>query len=210
MLTRISLRISASNMRELLIATSNEGKLREMLAILEGIPFTVLSLADIEKGPDVEEPAETFEGNAIIKAFMYGKRTGKLTLAEDTGLEVDALNGGPGVRTARYDVDDKARNEKLLRELAEVPDEKRGATFKTVAAIYDPSTDKIRTCYGECRGAITRDFKGTHGFGFSPLFHVNEANKRLAEMTYEEMRPVNHRGKAVSKARDILLAEFAE
>jgi len=195
-------------MRELLIATTNKGKLDEMLAILKDIPFKILSLNDVEKESDVEEPGQTLEGNAIIKAFTYGKRTGKLTLAEDTGLEVDALNGGPGVWTARYDKDDDSRNERMLRELKDVPDDKRRATFKTVAAIYDPKTDKIRTCYGECRGKIAHDYKGEHGFGFSPIFHVDETGKRLAEMTYDELKPVNHRGKAVTKARETLLAEF--
>ena len=157
----------------------------------------------------IEEPAETLEGNALIKAFTYGKHAGMLTLADDTGLEVDALNGGPGVRTARYaEGGDDVRNEKLLRELADVSDDRRGARFRTVAAIYDPSTDKVRTFEGECVGSITRAYRGTSGFGFSPLFLVNEKNKTLAEMEMDELHTVNHRSKAFKKAKEILLAEF--
>jgi XTP/dITP diphosphohydrolase len=195
-------------MRELLVATSNKGKLKEILSILDGVPFAVLSLSDV--GLDsIEEPAETLEGNALIKAFIYGKHSGMLTLADDTGLEVDALGGGPGVRTARYaDGDDTARNEKLLRELADVSDSERGARFRTVAAIYDPATDKVRTFEGECVGSIAREYRGTNGFGFSPLFEVRENGKTLAEMEMEELHGVNHRSKAFLKAKEILLKEF--
>ena len=195
-------------MRELLIATTNPGKLEEMLSILDSIPCTIMSLRDVESGQPVEEPAETYEGNAIIKAFTYGKRTGKLTLAEDTGLDVDALPGKLGVRTARYDTNDDTRNQKLLKEMTNINDENRGATFTTVVAIYDPINDLIRTCSGQCRGKIMHDLKGDHGFGFSTLFYVDETGKRLAEMSFEELRTVNHRGKAMLRARETLLAEY--
>ena len=194
-------------MRELLVATSNEGKLKEILSIMEGVPFTVRSLKDVGLA-DIEEPAETLEGNALIKAFTYGKRSGMLTLADDTGLEVDALDGAPGVRTARYAEDHEARNQKLLRALADVPDSERGATFRTVAAIYDPVTDKVRTFEGSCVGSITREYRGTNGFGFSPIFEVAENGKTLAEMEMDELHKVNHRSKAFKKAREIILKEF--
>src|SRR3989344_7319236 len=142
-------------MKELLIATGNKGKLSEMLAILAGVPFTIRTLADVQAGEDVEETGATLEENAILKAKTYGTRTGKLTIAEDTGLEVDFLNGGPGVRTARYaEGSDEDRNNKLLSELKDVPEEKRGARFRTVAAIFDPNTGAAETAEGECRGRI--------------------------------------------------------
>ncbi len=200
--------LATSNMRELLIATSNKGKLKEILSIMNDAPFTILSMDDVGLEA-VEEPAETLEGNALIKAILYGKKSGKLTLADDTGLEVDFLNGGPGVRTARYaEGDDSARNEKLLRELADVPAEARGARFRTVAAIFDPETEKISTFEGECVGSITREYRGTNGFGFSSLFEVKENGRTLAEMEMEELHGVNHRSKAFLKAREILLRDF--
>lgn len=195
-------------MRELLVATSNKGKLKEILSILVGAPFTVRSLDDTGLAA-IEEPAETLEGNALIKAIVYGKNSGMLTLADDTGLEVDALEGGPGVRTARYAEDDRARNEKLLAALAGLPDAERGARFRTVAAIFDPASDRVRTFEGECIGRIAREYRGTNGFGFSPIFEVAENGKTLAEMEMDELHTVNHRSKAFKKAREILLAEFA-
>ncbi len=195
-------------MRELLVATGNQGKLPEMLAALGEVPFTILTLADVQAG-DVEEPAETLEGNAIIKAMIYGNRTGKLTLAEDTGLEVDALGGGPGVRTARYALGtDADRNAKLLQELHDLPDEKRGARFHTVAAIFDPESSKIRTCEGECRGRILREYRGNKSFGFGPIFLVDELGKTLSEVETDVRNSVSHRGRALAKAREILLKEF--
>jgi XTP/dITP diphosphohydrolase len=194
-------------MRELLIATSNKGKLKEILSIVSDAPFKVLSLDDVGFSA-IEEPAETLEGNALIKAFTYGKRSGFLTLADDTGLEVDALGGGPGVRTARYANDHEARNQKLLKELAEVPDNERTARFRTVAAIYDPVDDRVFTFEGLCEGRITREYRGTNGFGFSPIFEVIENGKTLAEMDMEELHTVNHRSKAFAKALNILQSQF--
>ncbi|MSU73726.1 RdgB/HAM1 family non-canonical purine NTP pyrophosphatase [Candidatus Kaiserbacteria bacterium] len=197
-------------MRELLIATSNKGKLSEMLAILTVVPFTILTLADVDAGGDVEETGTTLEENAILKAKTYGARTGKLTIAEDTGLEVDFLNGGPGVRTARYtEGSDDDRNQKLLRELQDVPEEGRGAQFRTVAAMYDPVTDKVRTSEGICHGRIAREGKGKNGFGYSPVFFVDELGKTMAELDIETRNSISHRGKALAKARDILIAEFS-
>ena len=196
-------------MRELLIATGNKGKLSEMLAILSGVPFSVLTLNDVDAGGDVEETGETLEENAILKAKTYGTRTGKLTIAEDTGLEVDFLNGGPGVRTARYaEGSDEDRNNKLLQELKDVPEKKRGARFRTVAAIYDPATGIVKTTEGECRGRIVDEPKGEKGFGFAPIFFVEELRKRMAEVDIEARTAISHRGKALTKMRQILLNDF--
>ncbi len=196
-------------MRELLIATSNKGKLSEMLAMLKGVPFTILTLSDVDGGAEVEETGETLEENAILKAKAYGTRMGKLTIAEDTGLEVDFLNGGPGVRTARYaEGSDDDRNQKLLRELRDVPEEKRGARFRTVAAIYDPETDVLRTAEGSCVGRIVNEPKGEKGFGFAPIFFVDELGKRMAEVDIETRTAISHRGIALTKIRQILMNEF--
>lgn len=199
-------------MRELLIATTNKGKLSEMLAILEGVPFTILTPNDPRVGLvgfDVEETGETLAENAILKAKAYGNRTGKLTIAEDTGLEVDALGGRPGVRTGRYaEGGDDDRNQKLLRELAGVPDEQRGARFRTVAALYDPISGVVRTAEGECRGRIVDEPRGEKGFGFAPIFFVEELGKTMAEIDIQTRTAISHRGKALTKMRKILLTEF--
>lgn len=199
-------------MRKLLVATRSKGKFPEMVSLLEGLPFEMVSLNDAPGLPrdyEVEEPAMTFEGNAIIKAMTFGNKTGLLALAEDSGLEVDALSGRPGVYTARYAPgSDKDRYMKLLRELEDVPEEERTARFRAVAAIYDPETEKIRTCEGVYEGSIAAEPKGEEGFGYDPVFYNKELGKTNAHMTREEKNAVSHRGKALQKARRILEEEF--
>jgi len=196
-------------MRELLIATGNKGKLPEMLAAIGDVPFKIVTLNDVDGGPEPEEPGNTMEGNALIKAFTYGKRTGLLTLAEDTGLEVDALGGEPGVHTKRFGDSDQHRNEKLLKLLENVSDEKRTARFRTVAAIYDPTTDKTALSEGECRGRIIREYRGNKSFGFGPIFFADELGATFSEVETDVRNSVSHRGRALAKAQEKLLAEFA-
>lgn len=199
-------------MKKLLIATRSKGKLPEIIAGLQGSPFEFLSIADVKELPpdfEVEEPAMTFEGNAIIKAMTLGKKTGLLTLAEDAGLEVDALDGRPGVYTARYAPGtDEDRYRKLLGELDNTPDGKRGARFRCVMAIYDPTNDKIRTCDGVYEGRIIREPQGSGGFGYDPIFFNDTLGKTNAEMTMEEKTAVSHRGAALRKVKEILEEEF--
>ena len=198
-------------MKKLLIGTRSKGKFPEIVKILEGLPFEFLNLNDTDLPPDyeVEEPAVTFEGNAIIKAMIMGKATGLLTIAEDAGLVVDALDGRPGVYTARYAPGtDEDRYTKLLKELEGVPMEKRTARFKAVAAIYDPETDKVRTCEGIYEGLIAEKPSGENGFGYDPVFFNPESEKTNAEMTWEEKNEVSHRGKAMRQARKIIEQEF--
>src|SRR5438874_13919 len=148
-------------MRELLIATGNIGKFPEITAVLSGIPFTFQNLNDLgyPEGYEVEEPGSTFEGNAIIKAMTWGKRSGKLTIAEDSGFVVDALGGRPGVYSARYvEGTDADRCNKVLQEMQNVSDEKRSARFITVVAIYDPERgDAVRLCEGMTEGTVTHE-----------------------------------------------------
>jgi len=199
-------------MRELLIATRNKGKLPEIVAALSGMPFQIVNLEDtaIPKDFEVEEIAQTFEGNALIKAFMYGKKSGKLTLAEDSGLEVDTLGGRPGVMSARYAPgSDEDRYKKLLSELVGIPYDERGAQFRAVVAIYDPESDKIRTCEGIMRGHIVGEARGGAGFGYDPVFYSDELDKTCGEMTLAEKNKVSHRGRALLKAREILTKDFS-
>lgn len=198
-------------MTKLLIATRNQGKIAEIREALADLAVEIVGLDDagVPKDFIVEEPAATLKDNAIIKAKSYGRKTGLLTLAEDAGLEVDALGGKPGVLTARYAPGtDEDRWRKLLQEMANVPDEARTAQFRAVAAIYDLVSEKVRTCEGIYRGRIIRVPRGTAGFGYDPIFFNEELQKTNAEMGLAEKNSVSHRGQALRQARDILLREF--
>ena len=196
---------------KLLIATTNRGKLKEYREMLVGLPFEVMSLEDAGITLDVEETGETFEENAILKAKTYAAMSGMLTLADDSGLEVDALGGEPGVRSARYageGATSRQRNELLLRNLAAADDGGRGARFRCVIAVASPSGDWVRTVEGACEGTIAHEMKGETGFGYDPLFIVPEYGAHMAELSMEQKNRISHRGRAVERAKP-LLAEAA-
>jgi XTP/dITP diphosphohydrolase len=194
-------------MRKLLVATRNRGKIPEIENGLAGLPFELVTLDDagVPGDLDIAETAETFEGNAILKAEGYGRKAGLLTIADDSGLSVDALNGQPGVQSARYaSGSDADRYMKLLDVMKDVPDEERTAQFTSVIAIYDPTSGKIETCEGLVRGKIMREPRGEFGFGYDPVFYSDELGARFAEVPTAEKQKGDHRGKALAKARDIL------
>lgn len=195
-------------MRKLLVCTRSKGKFPEIVRKLEGLPFEFLNLNDIKEIPkdfEVEETKETFEGNAILKARTIGEMTGLLTLADDSGLEVDALAGRPGVYSARYAPGtDCDRCEKLLGELEGVPEEKRTARFRCVVAVYDPRTKVVKTGAGKCEGKITLVPRGSNGFGYDPVFFNPSLGKTNAELTTEEKNKISHRGRALEKVRSLL------
>jgi XTP/dITP diphosphohydrolase len=196
-------------MRELLIATGRQGKVDEIRAMLAGAPFTVVGLADLGIPADVEEVGTTYEANALTKAFIYGKRSGKLTLSEDSGFEIDHLGGKPGVFTAEYAAGTPDGGcTKTLDALMRVPEEKRGATARSVIVVYDPSNDKIRMSEGESRGRIALAIRGGGGFGHDPIFFYDNGEKTGGEMTTEEKNRVSHRSRAFAKMKEILLKEF--
>ncbi|HEY4488547.1 MAG TPA: non-canonical purine NTP pyrophosphatase [Candidatus Paceibacterota bacterium] len=196
-------------MRELLLATTNKDKLTEILDGLGEIPFTIITLRDVSADFDIEETASTVEGNALIKAFTYGKRFGKLTLAEDTGLEVDALGGRPGVNTARYAPGTHAdRRKKMIEEMSEVTPLRRGARFRSVIAIYDPERgDRVETCEGVCVGRIAESERGEKGWGYDAIFEY-EDGKTGGELDWEAKKKHNHRSRAAEAARGMLLRDF--
>lgn len=192
-------------MRILLIASNNTGKIKEIKEILRGIPFEIKSLIDIRFDMDVEETGKTFAENAILKAKTIGEKTGLLTLADDSGLEVDALGGKPGIYSARYiEGTDLDRINKLLNELKGTPKEKRTARFKAVIALYDPQTKNIQTFEGVSEGCITEKPIGANGFGYDPVFFNVDLGKTNGDVTLEEKNRVSHRARALLKVKNYL------
>ena len=197
---------------QLLVATRNPGKAREFRQLLNGIPFDVTSLEQAGIATEVEETGSTFEENACIKARAYASLSDLLTLADDSGLEVDALGGGPGVRSARYggpDVSDEGRVELLLENLKDVPWEDRGGRFRCVIAIAWPSGE-VRTVTGVVEGVIQNEPKGTNGFGYDPVFYLPHLDRTTAELSLEEKNGLSHRAQAARKAMELLKAIFKD
>jgi XTP/dITP diphosphohydrolase len=192
-------------MRKLLVATKNKGKFKEFYGILRDLPYGIITLDQAGIDFEVQENGKTFEENAILKAKEYAKKTGFLTLADDSGLCVDYLNGDPGIKSARYiDGSDKDRYEYLLKQLENIPKEKRTAVFISVIAVFDPETKKMITTKGECPGKIAFEPKGANGFGYDPIFIVDELGKHFAELSFEEKIQVSHRAKALQKIKPCL------
>lgn len=183
---------------QILIATKNEGKLKEFKQIFTAKGIEVLSLKDVDEDVDVQENGLTFEENARLKADSYAKTIGIPVLADDSGLEIDALNGRPGIFSARYagDHNDAANNAKVLTELGGVPDEKRTATFHTSVVVRKPDGTEL-VANGNLRGRILSVPRGDNGFGYDPLFYVEEKQKTLAQMTREEKNQISHRALAI-------------
>ncbi len=187
---------------DILVATKNKGKLKEIKSILDG--YNVLGLDDIGIDVDVEENGTTFEENALIKAREISKLSGKTVIADDSGLEVDYLNGAPGIYSARYtDGSDDDRVNKLLSELSGVPREKRGAHFTCAIAIVYADGEE-HTFRGECYGIIGTEKKGDNGFGYDPVFFFEEYNMTLAEASEEMKNKVSHRSIALEKLKKFL------
>lgn len=192
---------------ELLLATSNTGKVRELAQLLEGLPVKLHHLSEFEPVTPVEETGETFDDNASLKAIFYGQRTGLLTLADDSGLEVDALGGAPGVRSARYagaDATDGQRVARLIEELTGSGYDARRARFVCVLALFDPATARIRTFHGVCAGRIATSARGSQGFGYDPVFVPEGYDLSFAELPTEIKQRISHRARALAAARDYL------
>jgi len=192
---------------KLLLATNNKGKVREYKSLLRGIPHQIVTPADECIAAEVEETGSSFEENAGLKAAALAAASGLLTLADDSGLEVDALGGEPGVLSARYageGASDADRINYLLEKLKGVPEKERNARFRCVIAIASPEGN-IQTCSGECRGVIAAKPGGNNGFGYDPVFYVPELGKTMAELPPEEKNKVSHRARAAEKAREILM-----
>ena len=185
----------------IIFATSNQGKMREIREILKGLGTEILSMKEAGVQADIVEDGDTFEANAVIKAKAVWEEAGGIVLADDSGLEVDALGGAPGVFSARYagpDGDDAANNAKLLAELAAVPDAERTARFVcTLVFIDEDGTESVAR--GTIEGSIGREPRGSEGFGYDPLFLPDEydGTRALAEVSQAEKNGISHRGNAL-------------
>ena len=189
---------------KLLIATSNPGKLVEVREILDGLELELVSLADLGL-PAPEEPFATFQENAAAKATACATLASLWTLADDSGLCVDALDGGPGVRSARFADSDEARRRKLLERLRAIPPGRRGAHFFCAVALASPDGQRIFRAEGRVDGQIALEPRGAGGFGYDPLFLPEEAPGRtLAELEPAEKNRLSHRGRALQRLRPLL------
>ena len=192
--------------RSILIATKNPGKVREFAQALEPEGFEVLGIDRLSDTTEVEETGETFAANARLKAEGYSSRTTMLVLADDSGIEVDALDGAPGVNSARYGgptLDDDGRNRLLLRELEGVPDEKRGARFRCVLALAREGKT-LATFDGVIEGRINHGPEGDNGFGYDPLFFHPPSGCTTAQLAPADKQKVSHRGQAIAVLLDAL------
>lgn len=191
---------------DILLATNNQGKVQELEKLLGDLPFNVKSLRDFPQIGEIEEDGESFAENALIKARAGARATGLLTLADDSGLEVDVLQGEPGVRSARFagePKDDGRNNAKLLELLKDIPLYRRAARFKSVIALVMPDGEEFVT-EGTCEGLISLEPKGQGGFGYDPLFYVPDYDKTFAELSLDEKNAISHRGKALRAAAAML------
>lgn len=193
--------------RKLILSSGNKHKIKEIKNILKDMPFDVVSKDDIGfEDFDVVEDGDTLEENAFKKAFELSKLIKGIIIADDTGLFVDALNGQPGVYSARYageHVSYTDNNKLLLKNLSEVPMEKRTAQFKTVMAVVLENGERLMV-EGVCRGKIALKSRGENGFGYDPLFIVEDTNKTFSEMTDEEKNKISHRANALKNLKEKL------
>lgn len=185
----------------LLFATTNLGKLAELTSLVKGTRIEVVGLHQVPllSGIEVEETGTTFEENARLKAQQYGQMSGLVTVADDSGLSVDALQGQPGVYSKRYGYTDTERIHKLLAEMKDIPAANRTAHFTAALALYNPASDKTIVTLGEAPGLITSEPHGSNGFGYDPIFFSNDLQKTFAEALPEEKNRVSHRGQAFQK-----------
>jgi len=195
----------------LLVATNNRGKAAEFRTLLAGCGWEIVTPADVGLDLDVEESGPDYATNAKIKAEAFAAAGGLLALADDSGIEIDALGGLPGVLSARYagpDGTDADRVARVLAEMKEVPPEKRQARFVCVIALAGPD-GRVRFAEGECEGIVAEAPRGDDGFGYDPIFYLPEKGRTMAELPSEEKNAVSHRGRAARKAC-VLLREMLD
>ncbi|WP_347549384.1 XTP/dITP diphosphatase [Pseudalkalibacillus hwajinpoensis] len=191
-------------MRNLLIATKNEGKVKEFKRRFESAGLEVKSLLDLDEAPDVAETGSTFAENAVLKAEAIMRLTNQIVIADDSGLVVDALDGDPGVYSARYagpEKDDQANIDKVLTELKDIPKERRTASFQCLLAVAIPGKG-TEVFSGTCMGSIAFERSGDFGFGYDPIFYLPTHGKTMAELSPEEKDAISHRGQALDRLEE--------
>jgi len=196
-------------MKKIVLATKNKDKVKEINAVFAELPAEILSLADFENLPDAVEDGKTFEENATIKAKFFAEKLNLACLADDSGLEVDALGGLPGIFSARfagYHADDQTNNQKLLSELEKVDLTESKANYKCALSFIDVDGTEIKTS-GTVDGVIKKIPRGSGGFGYDPYFYIDET-KTMAELTPAEKNSISHRGAAVRKMLPLLKERF--
>jgi len=204
--------MSSAAKTKLLLATTNAKKLKELQELLSDLPVQCLSLCDFPDLSEVKETGRTFEENAKIKALGYAEQTGVLTLGEDSGICCDALNGDPGVFSARFcgeSKSDDANNKKLLELMRNVPEEKRTAHYESAIALAEPKK-LIGVVRGQVHGLITHDLRGSGGFGYDPLFFYSPYQKTFGEVPIAMKHRVSHRGQALGKFLGLLQSYLKE
>lgn len=198
----------------LLVATQNKGKLAEYRDLLADLPVQILGTADVGLAEfDVDESGTTFEDNARLKAIGYANASGLLAIADDSGLAVDALDGRPGVYSARYGgagLDDAGRRRLLLDEMRDIEDSRRGARFVCVIAVSEPNGGRFISAPGYCVGRVLRDERGTGGFGYDRLFLPDGESETFAELSAERKHAISHRGQAALSLKPLLAALLQE
>ena len=193
-------------MQRIIFATTNENKMKEIREILADFPVEILSLKEASIQADIDENGSSFEENAAIKAEAIERMTGAIVLADDSGLEIDYLNGEPGIYSSRYLGEDTSyvkKNSVILERLKDVPEEKRSARFicAVAAAFPDGQSKVIR---GTMEGSIGYEIKGENGFGYDPIFYLPQYGKYSAELTSDEKNAISHRGEALRRIREVL------
>jgi XTP/dITP diphosphohydrolase len=197
---------------ELLIATHNAGKIRELTALLSNLPLRLRRLSEFPQIEEVEETGETFAANAELKARLYSRQTNLWTLADDSGLEVDALNGAPGVLSARYggaNATDAERNALLLAALNGTDEPQRTARFTCAIALHEPKAKTTKLFAGTCEGRISRQPRGNNGFGYDPLFIPKGYAQTFGELPDELKQQLSHRARALLAVRAYLNGLFS-
>ena len=193
-------------MKKIIIATGNKGKAKEFETLFSPLGYKVLTLHDLEGATDVEETGTTFEENAVLKAEALCEQFNTMVIADDSGLMIDALDGRPGVYSARYageQKNDDANIDKVLEELKDVPEENRTARFYCALAVAVPGEETM-TVSGTVEGRIANGRQGENGFGYDPVFYVPDLGKMMAELKPEEKNAISHRANALKKLKELL------
>ncbi len=200
------IQIQKKSLKKIVIASKNQGKIVEFKKILEPLGYQVYSSKDFPEIGEIEETGSTFRENALIKAKYVAEKTGMIALADDSGLEVEALGGAPGVYSARYagvNASDEDNNNKILFQLQNIEEGERKGRYVSALALYDPEKKEAEIVEGTCDGIILEEKKGTGGFGYDPLFYLPGLGKTFAEIPLEIKNKISHRGKALEKLKKI-------